>query len=69
MTTDKEIVQAECRIRLRIDPDGVINLIGLLKGKRALATWDLSEEYGFLDLDRTQPHWQRNYEEATRPAD
>ena len=42
MTADKEIVQAECRIQLRIDPDGAINLIGLLKGKRALATWDLS---------------------------
>lgn len=42
MTADKEIVQAECRVRLRIDPDGVIDFIGLLKGKRGLATWDLS---------------------------
>jgi len=42
MTADKDVVQAECRIRLRVNPDGARNLIGLLKGKRALATWDLS---------------------------
>jgi NAD(P)-dependent dehydrogenase (short-subunit alcohol dehydrogenase family) len=27
-----------------------------------LATWDLAEEYGFTDIDGTQPHWQRSYE-------
>jgi len=42
MTADKEVVQAECRIRLRVVPDEARNFIGLMKGKRALATWDLS---------------------------
>lgn len=32
------------------------------KSGKTLATWDLSEEYGFVDLDGSQPHWQRNYE-------
>jgi NAD(P)-dependent dehydrogenase (short-subunit alcohol dehydrogenase family) len=32
------------------------------KTGKTLATWDLSEEYGFTDIDGTQPHWQRNYE-------
>ena len=32
------------------------------KSGQTLATWDLAEEYGFTDLDGTQPHWQRNYE-------
>lgn len=32
------------------------------KTGQTLATWDLAEEYGFTDLDGTQPHWQRNYE-------
>ncbi len=34
------------------------------KTGQTLATWDLAEEYGFTDLDGTQPHWQRNYEAA-----
>jgi len=29
---------------------------------QTLATWDLAEEYGFTDLDGTQPNWQRSYE-------
>jgi NAD(P)-dependent dehydrogenase (short-subunit alcohol dehydrogenase family) len=32
------------------------------KTGQTVATWDLAEEYGFTDLDGTQPHWQRNYE-------
>jgi NAD(P)-dependent dehydrogenase (short-subunit alcohol dehydrogenase family) len=32
------------------------------KSGKTLATWDLSEEYGFVDIDGSQPHWQRNYE-------
>jgi NAD(P)-dependent dehydrogenase (short-subunit alcohol dehydrogenase family) len=32
------------------------------KTGQTLATWDLAEEYGFTDLDGSQPHWQRNYE-------
>lgn len=35
------------------------------KSGKTLATWDLSEEYGFVDLDGSQPHWQRNYEAET----
>lgn len=34
------------------------------KTGQTLATWDLMEEYGFTDIDNTQPHWQRNYERA-----
>jgi NAD(P)-dependent dehydrogenase (short-subunit alcohol dehydrogenase family) len=34
----------------------------LAKTGLTLATWDLAEEYGFTDIDGTQPHWQRNYE-------
>ncbi len=29
---------------------------------QTLATWDLALEYGFTDLDGSQPHWQKNYE-------
>ncbi len=32
------------------------------KSGKTVATWDLSEEYGFVDMDGSQPHWQRNYE-------
>jgi NAD(P)-dependent dehydrogenase (short-subunit alcohol dehydrogenase family) len=32
------------------------------KSGRALATWHLAEEYGFTDLDGSQPHWQRFFE-------
>jgi NAD(P)-dependent dehydrogenase (short-subunit alcohol dehydrogenase family) len=35
------------------------------KSGQTLATWGLAEEYGFTDLDGTQPHWQRNFEAAT----
>jgi NAD(P)-dependent dehydrogenase (short-subunit alcohol dehydrogenase family) len=34
----------------------------MTKTGQTLATWDLAEEYGFSDIDGTQPHWQRNYE-------
>jgi NAD(P)-dependent dehydrogenase (short-subunit alcohol dehydrogenase family) len=34
----------------------------MTKTGQTLATWDLAEEYGFTDIDGTQPHWQRNYE-------
>jgi NAD(P)-dependent dehydrogenase (short-subunit alcohol dehydrogenase family) len=34
----------------------------MTKTGHTLATWDLAEEYGFTDIDGTQPHWQRNYE-------
>lgn len=29
---------------------------------RALATWDLAEEYGFPDIDGRRPHWGRFFE-------
>lgn len=32
------------------------------KTGQTLATWDLSEKYGFSDVDGSRPHWQRNYE-------
>ena len=32
------------------------------KSGSTVATWDLAEEYGFVDVDGSQPHWQRNYE-------
>ncbi len=33
----------------------------MAKSGRALSTWDLSEEYGFTDIDGRQPHWGRYY--------
>ncbi len=33
----------------------------MAKAGRALSTWDLSEEYGFTDIDGRQPHWGRYY--------
>ena len=30
-------------------------------GGRALGTWDLSDEYGFSDVDGTRPHWKRYF--------
>ena len=42
LTADKEIIQAESNIRLRVDPDNVNDFIALLKGKRAIANWDLA---------------------------
>ena len=32
------------------------------KTGQTLATWDLSEEYGFFDTDGSKPHWKRNSE-------
>lgn len=34
----------------------------MVKTGQTVATWDLAGEYGFTDLDGSQPHWQRNYE-------
>jgi hypothetical protein len=34
----------------------------MTKTGQTLASWDLAEEYGFTDLDGTQPHWQRSHE-------
>jgi NAD(P)-dependent dehydrogenase (short-subunit alcohol dehydrogenase family) len=33
------------------------------KSGKALATWSLAPEYGFTDVDGTQPHWQKFFEE------
>lgn len=33
------------------------------KSGKALATWSLAPEYGFTDMDGTQPHWQKFFEE------
>jgi len=38
------------------------------KTGQTLATWDLAKEYGFTDIDGTQPDWQRNYELETQAA-
>lgn len=32
------------------------------KAGKALATWHLAREYGFLDVDGRQPHWQEFYQ-------
>jgi NAD(P)-dependent dehydrogenase (short-subunit alcohol dehydrogenase family) len=37
------------------------------KSGQALATWSLSEEYGFIDVDGTQPHWGKFF--AARQAE
>ncbi len=36
------------------------------KTGRALSTWRLSEEYGFVDADGTRPHWGRYFEEHVK---
>ena len=42
VSLDQEVVRAECRIRVTVDPDQVKQFIGLVKGKTALATWDIA---------------------------
>jgi NAD(P)-dependent dehydrogenase (short-subunit alcohol dehydrogenase family) len=45
----------------------------MAKSGRALSSWDLSEEYGFTDIDGSKPHWGRHWEKAfgkpLRPMD
>ncbi len=38
------------------------------KAGQALATWHLSREYGFTDIDGRAPHWQEFYE-GKKPAE
>lgn len=42
LSADKEVIQAECRLRLHVDPENAKQFVGLLKGKKALASWDLA---------------------------
>jgi hypothetical protein len=42
LSADKEVIQAECRLRLHVNPEDPARFMGLLKGKRALATWDVA---------------------------
>ncbi len=42
LTADKEIIQAACHVKLRVDPQHARKFVGMLKGKKALATWDLA---------------------------
>jgi NAD(P)-dependent dehydrogenase (short-subunit alcohol dehydrogenase family) len=43
------------------------------KSGRVFSSWDLSDEYGFTDLDGSKPHWGRHWEKAfgrpLRPMD
>lgn len=41
LSADREVIQVACQIRLRVDLKSLRNLIALLRGKRALATWDV----------------------------
>ena len=34
------------------------------KSGRALASWDLAEEYGFTDADGRRPHWGKHFEKT-----
>lgn len=34
------------------------------KSGRVFSSWDLSEEYGFTDLDGSRPHWGRHWEKT-----
>lgn len=36
------------------------------KAGRTLTSWDLSEEYGFSDLDGRRPHWGRHFAQNVR---
>jgi NAD(P)-dependent dehydrogenase (short-subunit alcohol dehydrogenase family) len=38
------------------------------KAGKALATWHLSREYGFKDIDGRQPHWQEFYDRMQQNA-
>ena len=42
LSADKEVIQAECRLRVHIDPEDPARFVTLLKGKRAIATWDIA---------------------------
>jgi hypothetical protein len=42
LSADGEVISAVCRLRLRVDGDNLRKLVGLLKGKNALATWDVA---------------------------
>jgi hypothetical protein len=42
LSADREPIQAEVRFRLHLDRDNPARLVALLKGKRALATWDIA---------------------------
>ncbi len=43
------------------------------KSGRVFSSWDLSDEYGFADMDGSKPHWGRHWEKAfgkpLRPMD
>lgn len=43
------------------------------KSGRVFSSWDLSDEYGFSDIDGARPHWGRHWEKAfgkpLRPMD
>ncbi|HKP95721.1 MAG TPA: SDR family oxidoreductase [Fibrobacteria bacterium] len=34
------------------------------KSGRVFSSWDLSDEYGFTDIDGERPHWGRHWEQA-----
>jgi NAD(P)-dependent dehydrogenase (short-subunit alcohol dehydrogenase family) len=36
------------------------------KAGRVFASWDLAREYGFTDVDGTQPHWAEHFERTYR---
>lgn len=36
----------------------------MAKSGRVFSSWDLSDEYGFTDLDGSRPHWGRHWEES-----
>jgi hypothetical protein len=42
VSADRDVISGSCHIRLRIDADSVTNLLGLLRGKRGLASWDIA---------------------------
>lgn len=41
LSADREVVQAACQMSLRVVESDIDNLAGLLRGKQALATWDI----------------------------
>lgn len=45
----------------------------MAKSGRVFSSWDLSDEYGFTDIDGARPHWGRHWQEAfgkpLRPLD
>lgn len=42
LSADNEVMQGACRLRFRVNQNGCEDFVGLIKGRRCIATWDLA---------------------------